>query len=322
VAWSVARRREAWRAWAFFADGVMVNALVVGLTRIGAFTPKHIAYTVYYNLEITFLFFITAAVAFFGRREARRERKLRAPAQVVAAVGLSSSLAFSWWGAAHLSTAEVWPGRRSRAYLDRAAAGLEQLRRSGQPVALVDGIVPYAVVPYLLVPYNSHSEVLPLLDERVTFDASGRELFRVTYDGTPLPVAFQPATGGEVLSLLAANALAVSPPRLEFGDEGLCVSAGSTETVVGYTPPTPLTGGPWYLSLRYAARRGKLLALAAEPIGGGPPRRTRLVTLPGGREVTTVYFLDATELQRVYLVLSSRAELCLKALAVGRLVSR
>ena len=324
VAWSVTRRPAAWRAWAFFAAGFAVNVLIVGLTRIGFFTPRFIAYTLYYNLEATYLFFLALGVALFGRGPAgqRAAGEVRAPAQAAVAAGLAVSLAFAGWGAAQLSSAELWVGRRARAYLDGAAAGLARLERSGRPVALVDGVVPYAVVPYLLVPYNSHSEVMPLLDEGVTFDTTGRDLFRVMHDGTVRAVAFEPVAGGDVLSLLVARALAVSPPSLVFDERGLCVTSGQAETVIGYTPPRPLTGEPWYLSLRYGSKPGPLLALAAEPIGGGEPRRTRLATLPGRPDVTTVYALDAAEAQRVYLVLEPGSEICIKALEVGRLVAR
>ncbi len=323
VAWSVARRPGAWRAWAFFAAGFAANAVIVGLTRVGFFTPKFIAYTLYYNLESTYLFYVAVGAAFFGRGSDWEKKKVRAPVQAGTAAGLVVSLAFAGWGAAQLSSAELWVGRRARTYLDRAAAGLARLQRSGHAAALVDGVSPYSVVPYMLVPYNSHSELLPLLDGDVRFDATGnRELFRVMRDGAVRPVSFERVAGGGVFELLVAQSLAVSPPHLDLGDRGLCVAARSEETVVGYTPPQPLRGEPWYLSVSYGSTPRKMLALAAEPIGGGEPLRTRLVTLPGRPDVTTVFALDAVELQRVYLVLEPGGELCIKTLEVGRLIGR
>ena len=323
VAWSVVRRRDAWRAWAFFAIGFALNALIVGLTRVGFFTPRKIAYTLYYNLEITYLLVLALAVALVGRRRSglRPAAEVRPPVQAAGVAGLIVCLAFAGWGASQLGSAELWVGRRSRTYLDRAAAGLARIEGAGQPAALVDGVAPYAVVPYILVPYNSHSELLPLLDERVTFDATGRDLFRVMRDGAVRPVAFRPVGGGDVFGLLSAQALAVSPPSLEFGQRGLCVTAGSKATVIAYTPTQPLTGEPWYLSLRFGSKRGQL-ALAAEPLGGGKPPRTRLVNLQDRPDVTTVFALDAVELQRVYLVLSPGGELCVRTLEVGRLLDR
>ncbi|MCA1676469.1 MAG: hypothetical protein LC799_31285, partial [Actinobacteria bacterium] len=81
------------------------------------------------------------------------------------------------------------------------------------------------------------------------------------------------------------------------------------------------TGGPLFLLMRYGSTSGKLLALAPEPVGGGPPPR-RFVELPGGADRTNVFALDANEMRRVYLVLAPEAEVCLQRLAVGRLMPR
>jgi hypothetical protein len=330
------RRRTAWRAWTFFGVTALANAVIVGLTRIGFFPVKIIAYTVYFNLEIVFLFFLALAGAFLPGRSpeatgAPPSPALPEPARSSAVPALSAGLALyltlSWWGGYQLGDPDIWVGARARTYTDQAQAGLEDARATGARVALVDRIVPEDVVPYLLVPYNNISEVFPLVEPSVSFDSAGRQLFDVTASGTLRRVAFTPEAGGEAARLLEAGALGVVAATPELTERGVCVRAGANTATVGFTPPGPMTGA-LYVEMRYAASRPSVMSILADPTprftAGYYTGRTRfrVVNVEDGGPQTRVFSVDAERLDRLLVVIAPRGELCLEQLQLGRLVPR
>jgi hypothetical protein len=330
VAWSIARNRSAWRAWTFFAVGFVANVTIVGMTRIGFFPVRIIAYTLYYNLEITFLFFLALAAAFLPVRgtAARVPRAARAPlsgpARVALGLGVATYLAFSWHGSARLSDADIWVGRRARAYTDNVQRGLDQVRRSGAGVAMVDGAVPRDVVPYLLVPYNSASEVFPLIDSRVGFDAAGRDLYNAATDGRVEPVAFIAEAGGDALPLVRAQTLSVVGGMTQITDTGLCVDSGPLTATIAFTPPSPLVGFDLYLDMVFSVSNESVMSLLVDPIGGNPPGRVnfRVVNIHAGPTRETVFGLDENSLRTLSVVVDAHTVFCLDRLEVGRLVPR
>ncbi|MDQ4097246.1 MAG: hypothetical protein M3144_05180, partial [Actinomycetota bacterium] len=310
IAWSIARTRAAWRAWAFFAVGFVSNIVIVGMTRIGFFSARIIAYTLYYNLEITFLFFLALAAAFLpvrGTVSRVRDVVSSGAARIALGVGVATYLAFSWHGSARLSDADIWIGRRARAYTDNFQRGLEQVRRSGAPFALVDGAVPRDVVPYLLVPYNSASEVFPLIDDGVGFDAAGRELYDTGTDGRVQPVAFIAEAGGEVRTLIDEKTLAVVGGMTQLTETGLCVDSGPLTATVAFTPPSPLEGYELHLNMVFSVRNESVMSLLVDPIGGHPPGRIdfRVVNLHAGPGRETVFGLDEETMRSLAVVIDA-----------------
>ena len=327
VLWTINRRRAAWRAWAFFLITFLVNAVLVGLTRIAADTgkagPNGLAYALRYNAEIAYLGAVALGGALLGGMRSSMLRpggeRLRGRAPVLFGIVVALSVCFAWMGASRVGARNVWVGARVLPYVENVQEGLRALQRSGRPVALVDGVTPYDFVPW--APYNSHSEALRVIDERVTFDATGRELYAVAPDGAVLPVAFSAEAGGEAEALLTAGAVGVSPGTPTFDDRGLCVRAGAAGAVIGFTPAGPSSGGPVHLLLRYGSSSGGLLTLVTEPVGG-QPSGGRLVKMPDGGVQTSVFDLDVQVLQHVYLALAAEAEICVQRLEVGRLGPR
>jgi len=327
AAWTIRRRRTAWRAWVFFAVTFLVNAAIVGLTRIaadaGTFGPNGLAYYLRYNEEITYLVPIALGAALLGagRAPGRRPGMGRLPTRfaVLVGIGVAFSVGFAWVGAGRVGSKRVWVGAQARPYVENVQAGLRRIDRSGRQVALVDGVAPYAFVPPLQAPYNSDSEVLRVVDRRASFDSTGRDLYEVAPDGAVMPVSFSAESGGDAKAILTAGAVGVKPGTPTFDDRGLCVVAGTDGAVIGFTPPQPSGGGPVHLLLRYGSTSGGLLKLVAEPPGGGGPTGSRLVTMPRGGNQTTVFSLEAQRVQRVYLALSARSEICVQDLQLGRL---
>ncbi|MGH9281163.1 MAG: ArnT family glycosyltransferase [Acidimicrobiales bacterium] len=337
VAWSIWRWRPAWRAWVFFAIGGLANAAVVGMTRVGLDFADLVAYTLNYNLEIQFLFVLALGAAFLRRRSTSVTPRVASPTAPLAAspvlcaalgVAVSVYVAVSWWSGNRVSEPASWIGARSRVYLDAAGQGIDALRRRGTSFALVDGVVPYDVAPYALVPYNNHSEVFPLIDDRVAFDPTGRELYEVTAGGVVRPVTFVTEAGGDPTVLLQRQLIGVlgATPRLEGG--ALCVTAGEDPATIGIVSPAPLTGDDLALRLRFDARTDAVVSMLIDPrpvqatgIARGQPK-VRVVNVASGADQTRVFALDAPDVRGVYLVVSAGAELCLDGAELGRVVER
>ncbi|MFP5317162.1 MAG: hypothetical protein ACLGI2_02580 [Acidimicrobiia bacterium] len=330
---TIVRWRGAWRAWAFFAVTFLLNALVVGLTRVFSFTTEIIAYTVYFNLESVIVFFLALAAAVLGR-PASDEREVSpspAAARTAVAAGLAAYVGLSMWGGWRISVPENWIGARSRVILDRAERQLSDLHRAGVDVALVDGVLPDDVIPYLLVPYNSTSEVVPLFDERATFDTDQGELFAIEADGQVRPVRFAGAAGGPANQLVTTDRFGVVGATPQYLDgERVCVEARDENVTIGLRTPHRLewTEGPIALRVEVESPGPALLSTVVEPLPvnteslAGGRAKYRLVNIPGRERVHRVFALDAFLVDVAYLVLPAGTDLCLYRMEVGHLVGR
>lgn len=333
IVWSVARRASAWRAWVFFTVTFLLNALVVGSTRIGYFPANAIAYTTYFNLEGVFLFFLAMATAVLGSRTGSWRAPVARPLPAVRGLlgaGLVAYVALSFWGGYRIGEPEHWFGARSRVILDRAERGLAGLRQSGVRVALVDGVFHEDVVPYLLVPYNSASEVVPLLDPAANFDVSDGDLFHVERDGTVQPVAFLPDSGGTAAQLAQSAGFGVvgATPRY-VGDDRMCLTAGRERITFGFRPPRSLSGEGLAMSLEFGTQMTSVMSLGADPVpfvteglAQRGQQKFRVVNVRPGERQHKIFALDAPQLDQALVVLAPHTELCLFRLEVGRLVPR
>ncbi|HEX3622282.1 MAG TPA: hypothetical protein VHT97_08210 [Acidimicrobiales bacterium] len=322
VVWTVARRRGSGRAWAFFALAFAANALVVGLTRIGTFSPETIAYTVYYNLEASYLFVLALGAVVLRWHPLGAPLPVRriVPALVGACVAAYAVLGA--FGAGELSSGGVWFGRQARNYEDRLQAGVARLPAPADGRAFVVDAVPNVVMPSFLAPYNVTSEVFPVIDDRFTFDVTGRPLYDVGPDGTPRPVTYTSAGGGDAVALLQAASLGVDPPTAAIVDGAVCVTSAAATTVIGFSPPAPITGGPLYAALRYSSQTQPLLAMATQPPGNGPPSTPEVVKLARGGDQTNLFSLHVDSLRALYLVLEAHSKLCIRRIEVGRVAPR
>jgi hypothetical protein len=327
VVWTLWKFPGAWRGWAFFLIGFAANAIVVGLTRVGVFEPEVMAY--YFNLEVVYLFFLAMGAIFLRRRSGpappapRRPPRFASPVYPrLLAAGVVAYVALNASGAHQINDYKVWTGAQARVYTDNIAADLRQIRDAGRAPALVDSVVPQTVVPTILAPYNSLSEVVPLFDEEVTFDPEGRDLFAVTSDGNLRAVTREVEFGGEVQRLMGGGSVALHAVTSRPDERGTCFTTGSTVGVVAVTLPGPLTGEDLYFEMRYSTAAPSTFALIPEPAGGvvAGQFKTRVLTLPPGRDRAGVFPVPEPSLQRMVLAIGPRGEVCLSRLALGRLV--
>jgi hypothetical protein len=237
---------------------------------------------------------------------------------------LAAYLAFGWWGATNFRHEYTWFGATARAYTTKARDGLKAARAGRPTLALVDGTVPYRVVPDLAGFYNSQSEILPLLDSHLSFDAAPGDLFEVTDDATVRPVTFRPVSGGDARTLLNNASLAVvGASTVTANDRGVCVTSGKANTLIGFAPPAPLVGDAWYLSLEMWSSSGRPFSIISQEPGSEKQGPTRAASLGGGRPWSArVFPLSTTHLQSVILVLVPGADICVGRFEVGRLLAR
>lgn len=329
VVWTLVRRTSAWRAWLFLAVAMLANALAVGLTRIGVFGPRQVAYQVLYNLEIVFLVVIGVGAAVGGSRPAPARpvppRVARPPigARATVAAGLVCYLALSWWGSHRISQADIWPGPTARAYVAQVKAFVHDSERLGLRPALVDGMVPEPVMFPAAGPWTSHSEVFPVLDEDVAFDVGGRELFEVTGDGRARPVNFVSDAGGAMAALLGLGVMDFDASKADVRDGALCITSGEESEPVSMAVPAGAGGERPHVLLGHSSGRRQVAALVAEPPGGGPLGPPRYTWLKGdARQHEVVLTLPAGPLQRLFVILGPNADLCLSKIEIGRLTDR
>ena len=328
IGWSIYRRREAWRAWAFLAAGILANALVVGLTRIGYFGPRYVAYILFYNLEITYLACIAIAAAFFGMSRHPSTAAREPPAAMsgggrnLLAAALATYLAFSWWGSHRISQADIWPGRRARPYIAHVNAALAGLDRLPANRALVDGTVPDDVLLPVAGPWASQSEVFPVLDAHVSFEATGPDLFQIGNDGRARPVVFAPGGGGDIVTLLRAGAVGFDAARADLRGDALCVVSTKKAALVSIAVPAGSGRDRPAVRLAYSSSDRFVSAFLTEPVGGGKPSQPRYVMLKGPGPHETVFTLPAGPLQRVFFVVSPHGDACVRSVEVGTLQPR
>jgi hypothetical protein len=330
VVWTLVRRRSAWRAWLFLAVTVLVNALAVGLTRIGIFGPRQVAYQVLYNVEIVFLVVIAVGAAVLwsgraGRSPSEPHRTSGSPIgpRAVVASALASYLALSWWGSHQISQADIWPGPTARAYTERVQAFLDGRELLGMRAVFVDGMVPEPVMYPTAGPWTSHSEVFPVVDADVSFEVGSGELFEVTDDGIARPVSFVSDAGGEMAALLGLGVMGFDPAKSEVRDGALCTASGKSSEPVTMDVPAWAGGDQPHVLLHSSSNRRQVMAFITEPLGGGSLSPPRYTWLKGdATEHRNVLTLPEGPLQRLFIVLGPDAEMCLSRIEIGRLTDR
>ncbi|MEW6155649.1 MAG: hypothetical protein AB1673_16965, partial [Actinomycetota bacterium] len=334
--WGARRYRGAGRVYAFFAAGFLANAALIGLTRIGFFSARTTAFILFYNLEATFLAAMSVAALMRLRHQSLRAAPQPAgpPAQqpapgrlspevarALVGAGAVAFVAVSLLGHRHISRPENWVGPHARAYASTTAAALDRLVTRFPTTALVDSVVPDVAVFPRAGPYVSYSEVLPVIDDRVEFDTRDRALMYLGHDGALVPVAFDPALGGDAVTMFAMGALTVDKAIPASTPEGVCVSALSQGAVISYTPPFAISGAPLFVAMRYSSTTRELFGFLTEPAGGGGIHQRFAMWAPKP-DHATVIDLSAPSAQKLYIVMLPGSQVCLKSLELGHLVPR
>jgi len=198
---SIARRRSAWRAWAFLLVCWVVNLGLVGVGRIAGFGTG-VALDPRYNAEMALLLPLALALAFApgpGARAAAAAPRPRHPLASALPIALAGALLAASCANAYRRVERSWQGSGSHAWADKVRATAPALRGPDGRVSVIDAPAPFEVVAINLPPFNHLSVVLPVvLDDRVDFDGGGERLAVVEPDGSLRPARFQRLWGGRL----------------------------------------------------------------------------------------------------------------------------
>jgi hypothetical protein len=336
VAWTLVRSPRAWRPWTFFAVALLANAAATGLTRTVFLGPTVAAYKHFFNVETAWLLAIAAGIAFCGSRFASRDRnrdrpppavlsvpdRYRPHARALAGLFVATYAIASVVSAFDLTSPENWFGPRSRLYVQRVGTAIDDVRARQPDAALVDGIVPDYVVHPSAASYYSYSEVYPLIDDGVEFDASNRDLVGITRGGEARDVRFARHAGGDVAALLPAGAFSPLNTVPSMLEDRVCFRAGEDLAGVGVNAPMAAGQGTAFASVRYSSTTRHNALFAIKPDAESPVRTTRFAGFTPARDETRVFDLGADSFAQLFLILEPNSEVCFRSIEIGRLVPR
>jgi hypothetical protein len=161
VAWSMARRFSAWRAWAFYGVVWAVHTALLGYGRLAVYGAL-VSLDLRYVTEFAYLIPLTLALAFAStephggpvrgialvrRVEASArsfvgaQRSVRSCTLVLLAAVWAASLANSY-----SRVEKAWPGSDSGAVTKGWLRGVDRVTAPGGPITLIDEKLPFAVV--------------------------------------------------------------------------------------------------------------------------------------------------------------------------------
>lgn len=280
ILWSVRRNAGAVRAWLILGAGVVADAAAVALVRGGTLGQDAAGDWRYFSdLAVIGPILIVSAFVAPGTRPhfSGLERRFVFIALVgfwVSSLWTSVQLGFEW----HQST--------SRPVIERIR---EQLQ-AGEPVALMDRVMPTTVVNEALLGQRFASRVLSILPGEIQFDVASSDPLWIDDDG----------------ALVAADLSEDRRPLLR----GKCayVVAGLATTEI------PLTGSldplDWGLRIDYSSS-------SDVRIGVTDFNRTVVVDLPAGRRAMFVPMPGIGQSVGIFMV-NENDSLCVDAVVVGQ----
>ncbi len=256
VAWSIARRAAAWRAWAVLLIAFLGTQVPVGLIRTGYYTPELVAHEYRYYSEVIGVFTIVLGFAFvpvrgeLGPRLSRSLNEWRVPRRATAA-GVAATvfvyIACSVWTSRRLT--DGYYGRQAGPYVSALRGDVRD-----RPVATVlDGELPEYVIVADYRPYNRLATIVPLMGAGARVGTGGSNLHRVREDGHLEAVTFTPKTGGAAVDLARLpSAFAALPPGAQATEaDQVCVRSEDPAAAIGYNLDHAVEAGDWYLRMRY-----------------------------------------------------------------------
>ena len=178
-------------------------------------------------------------------------------------------------------------GRLAREYFDNLRANLTAFRQAGASPSLLDHDVPEWVVTRFSnleagrtgVRYSLLSSVVPLFDERVTFNRPG-PLYIVRPGGHLQRTRFIPAAGGSLTALRRGGILRIREARLDRSGGESCVMAEGSGAVLEWEPRPHLRGRDWWLRASYRTDPAQPFELQSDPgFGGWAKERSRLPSM-------------------------------------------
>jgi hypothetical protein len=324
---TVAWRRSAWRAWAVLGAAFLLNLLLV-VPRLSTWGPA-IGYETRYFTELAMLAALLIPFAFARPSSAGPDTAVRIPRRGVAAVAVVLLAAYGALTAiSDTDVTDKTPGRTVRAWIDRLDASLARAKASGGGPAIIDDPVPPRVIPPFVVgkdqpPANLLSSVLALRGDDVRFNVVATPTYRLTPNGTLVPVAFVSLAGGDRGALQRSGRLVLTGGRWTRTGPTSCLRAGSIFATLRFEPDPALRGRRFALRATYRTSSGALVLMTVNAgvgygdkptpaLGPAPTGASRYVLfdpLPGG----------VPTFAGVKLMVPAHQSLCFSSLSFGYL---
>jgi hypothetical protein len=312
IAYSIHRKRSAWRAWLFWGVCFSVNAALVGLGRLATMGVDRVGKELRYDTEMSWLLPLALGFAFFpgtvaGKPAAAAARaRLRVPVRVaVAGLVAAYLVAATATGAGISSSWREHNSGPSKAYAENVRSDVARLAREGRPLVAIDDQVPGFLIGSADHPLNRLERLIPAIEPRLHVAVAGARPLQVGDDGHLGPAMLQPLVSGPS-ALSGVGRLHLAGGRVR---SSRCASGADLR----FESKPELAGQSLYALVSYDVERP-----AARPgtIVSGPPSR------PGSLPLGAARGEELVNLGRsVRVSLPDAARACVRSVAVGWLGS-
>ncbi|MEA2470902.1 MAG: hypothetical protein QOE38_1901 [Thermoleophilaceae bacterium] len=202
VAYSIHRKRGAWRAWLFWGVAFCVNAALVGFGRLATMGVDRVGKELRYDTEMSWLLPLALGFAFFpgtvaARPDAPVRARFRLPARAAVAAGLVAYLVAAAATGAGIS--ESWRGHNSdpaKRYVTNVRADVARLAAGGHRLVAIDDQVPGFLIGSADHPLNRLEHLIPAIEPRLRVVVAAARPLQVGDDGHIAPALLQPLVSG------------------------------------------------------------------------------------------------------------------------------
>jgi hypothetical protein len=276
IAYSVHRKRSAWRAWVFWGVCFSVNAALVGMGRLATMGVDRVGKELRYDTEMSWLLPLALGFAFYPGRVAGaapgaapvRRAPMRRPLRVaVGAAVVAYLVAATATGAGISSSWREHNSGPSKAYVEHVRSDIARLARAGRPLVAIDDQVPGFLIGTADHPLNRLERLIPAIDPRLRIAVAGTRPLQVGDDGHIGTAVLQPLVSGptalegvgrlRLVSGRGAARCARGPAELRF-DSKRVLEGQSLYALVSYRVDRP------------GARAGTIAADGPSRIGSLP----------------------------------------------------
>jgi hypothetical protein len=324
IAWTIHRKRSAWRAWLFWGVAFTANATLVGLGRLATMGVERVGAQLRYDTEMSWLLPLALGFAFYpgavaGRPDAspaaaatggRRRWTARPVGRLAAAGAVCAYLVAATATGAAIS--QQWREKSSgpaEAYVRNVRHDVARLRASGRRPVAIDDQVPGFLIGSSARPWNRLERLIPAIDPRLRVVVADARPFQVGDDGHVGPATLQTLSTGRAALSGAGRLRVVSGSAGRAGRGRACLAAPDPNADVRFESKPDLAGQSLYALVSYdverrAARSG---SIASTPL----PSSGRLsLDTPRGEELVNLG-------RPLRLALPGGSRVCVRSLAIG-----
>ena len=272
IAYTLWRKRSAWRAWTFWAVAFAANATVVALGRLGSLGLKQVGSQLRYDTEMTWLLPLALGFALYPGEVAGREpepgsvRRIAWPSRrarialVVAAACLYLAATFD---TGH-DIGREWRrsnSEQTKTYVANMRRDAARLERAGTRMATIDDQTPAFFIAPAYKPWNRLERFVPAITSDLRVVPADPRPLQVRQNGAVMPIALQ-ALATSRTSIADGGALSLAGGERTRRGGRPCVAAPDGPATISFEPEKLLRGQSLFGRLDYdVVRRSRAPAL-------------------------------------------------------------